>query len=165
MAGKNSSGQSFLNLFNLGSTEENKVAVKRARELRDIEQMTTKRTTVDPAAGRHTVSEAPPALFAPSGHLVSSLADGVAGECVFCRAQEEDAGTPERVTIVSREQAGGGTCRGCGSVCCLEHGRPDEEGRFYCDNCRGEHKVRRLTAAILSLFSRKRCETEGSADE
>jgi len=164
MANK-SFAQNLLNLLNLGSKEEAKKPVKRVRELADLEQTASKQTTLDPTAGRVTSSTAPAGALTPSGHYVSNTDEGILGECASCREEYEEEGTPELATLVPRAEGGGGTCFGCGRVCCSDHGSWDEERRFWCEECGKKQKTEQIKQSLIQAVFGKHAGLFGAKDE
>jgi hypothetical protein len=148
MAKKNAA-QNLLNLLGLGSKEETRKPVKRVKELSDLEQTTTKQTTLDPMSGRLTSTTTPISALTPSGHYVRDIDRGVLGECVACRTDFEEAGQPDLVTVVPVGEGGGGVCRGCGGIFCNGHGSTDEEGTFWCEECAEELKAKQIKQAVI----------------
>ena len=157
--------QNLLNLLNLGSKEEVMKPVKRVRELADLEQTTSKQTSLDPAAGRVTSSTGPPGALTPSGHYVSNTDEGILGECVSCREDYEEDGTPELVTLVPKAEGGGGVCRGCGRIYCSEHGQQDAEGQFWCEECAGKNKLKLVKEVLTRVAFGKLSGVSGAKDE
>jgi len=154
MANKNIA-RNLLNLLNLGSREEVRKPVKRAREMADLEQSTSKETTLDVTAGRVSSTVLPPGALTPSGHYVSDTNADILGECVACAEEYAEEGTPEMTTLVPRGEGGGGVCSRCGKVFCSEHGTWDDRHRFLCEECARKEKAENLKRAVLrAVFGR-----------
>ena len=156
MAKQNNLAGHLLNMMNLGGSEETRKPVQRATTLQDLQQITVKTTTLNPATGRQTVVEVPASIFLPSGHYVVDPNIGLQGECRFCRSEFEDEGTPDLVTLVPREQGGGGICARCGSVACAEHGSMADDCRFLCDDCTTAEKWQNIKKGLLTWFFEKK---------
>ena len=86
------------------------------------------------------------------------------GECVYCREEFEAAGEPDRVTLVPRGSSGG-ICVGCGKTTCNEHGKRDEEGRFWCESCAFDEKLRQAQEGVMRvLFGKKERNKEAAGE-
>ena len=141
-------------LLKLGSEEHEKKIVRRVCRLGDIQGGATTHTKLDPQVGRRTVTEKPGGYFTPSGHYVGSLEEGILGECVACRAIYDRAGEPDRLTLVPRQNGGGGICCGCQQVFCCAHGSLLDDGCFWCDDCAYEKNMAETEKAILGAALR-----------
>jgi hypothetical protein len=148
----------------IGSKEETTKPVKRVKEIADLAQVTLKQSTLDPAAGRVTSATVPAGAFTPSGHYVSNTDTGVLGECVSCREEHDEAGTPDLVTLVPKS-GGGGACAGCGRVFCAAHGATDGEGRFWCEACARGQKAKKVKEALARVVLGKVTGWLGTNDE
>jgi len=153
---KNNLASHLLNMINLGGSEQTRKPAQRVATLQDLEQVTIKNTTLDPATGRRTVIEVPASLFLPSGHYVVDPDRGLLGECRFCREEYEEDGTPDLVTLVPRGEGGGGICAGCGAVTCAEHGSITDDGRFLCRDCESSERWRNFKKGFLAWLIGKR---------
>jgi len=161
----NNIARNFISLLNLGSREQVKKPVKRIRQLRDLEQMSSKETSLDVTAGRVSSTVLPAGALTPSGHYVSDTDAGILGECVACLEEYEQDGTPEMVTLVPKAGGGGGVCHGCGRVFCSEHGAWDQEGRFWCEECARKEKAENVKRAVLRTVFGKFAGLLGGKDE
>ena len=139
-------------IFNIGASEETTKLVKRVETMQDLAQTATKEMSIDPAVGRRVNAEIPSSLLAASGHWATN-SDAIVGECVACRAEAEADGQPERVNVIVKGSLAGGTCKGCGKVhCCSEHGGFDDDGVFWCSDCKFTEKIKKAEGTVFSAL-------------
>ncbi len=155
MSKKNIFQQTIQNIFSLGSLEKVDKPALRPRQISEIGQHYSKRTSIDPATGHTSETQLPSAAFAPSGHYISDTDNGgLLGECITCREEFESEGTPDLITLVAKE-GGGGACAGCQNVFCSEHGAADSEGTFWCEGCAQQERSKQIKAAALKALAGK----------
>ena len=129
------------NKFNIGkllglkSRDIKSRQATRVFTLDDLEQGESILTGFDPGKGRSTYREKITVRFGFSGHIIEGPAEYILGECVICRERFKKAGQPENITVVPRDEGGGGLCHGCGKVFCFGCARVDEEGNWWCGSC------------------------------
>ena len=152
MANKNAFKRGIMSLLGLSSREETAKEVRRVSELQDLEQRTTKHTSLDPTLGRTAHISMPHRSLTTSGHFVPNLDEGILGECIHCRSQFDRAGQPNRITLVPRAEGGGGVCCKCLRTFCCDHGRLDEERRFWCESCYYEDKLSQAERIVIGVI-------------
>ena len=145
----------FSSLFGISSVEETKKPVVRVREVSDLEQLNSRCTTMNPSTGRTTEAKVPAGSFAPSGFYASNIDKEILGECVVCRDEFDQDGEPERLTVVPRA-GGGGVCCSCLKIYCSDHGGLDEEGRFWCSDCKFTDGIKKTEGAIINALLGRR---------
>ena len=144
----------FAGLLGLGSQDEARKPVQRATDIAHLDRTRTSRTELDLNTGRTTVKTFPGGVITPAGQFVPDIERGIRGECVMCREEFDEAGEPNRTTLVPKNSGGGGVCIKCLKIYCADHGGLDDEGRFWCGDCAWEEQMSptAILAAIGNLF-------------
>ena len=148
MAKKNFLKKGLQNLLGRGSTEREDRPVIRAGEMDHLTQTSSSQTGLDPQGGRKTVKRKPGGYFTPSGHYVEAM-DDTLGECVACRAEAERSGQPQKVNLVPSGPGGGGICPGCGLVHCSGHAAQDDDGNWWCEECRFDRQIEEAEKTVV----------------